>query len=214
MSRAVPKRRVILVRHGQTDFNREGRVQGVVDIPLNEDGHRQAGLMAPEVAAFSPTKLVASDLGRAVETARAIAARCGAEVVVDERLRERGFGSFEGATREGMTAHHPLWFQQWKETGECAKAGIESRRAVGERFAKAVEFHSEREQTLVVVSHGSAITQGMCVLLGLDPSEWMGLAGLNNCHWSVLEISARCPNWRLLAHNVGVTSLDEGRSMA
>lgn len=195
--------RVVLVRHGQTDFNREGKVQGIVDVPLNAQGRSQAQRMSVAVAKYGPTKIVASDLTRAVETAREIADCAGAEVVLDERLRERSFGRFEGATREQMLADYAPWYQQWRETGECSSAGIESRRAVGERFAAAVAAHSQKGDTLVVVSHGSAITQGLCTLLGLDPGEWMGLGGLDNCHWSLLEDCDREPKWRLLAHNVG-----------
>ncbi|MDO5722666.1 MAG: histidine phosphatase family protein [Actinomycetaceae bacterium] len=206
--------RIVLVRHGQTDYNRDGQVQGAVDIPLNEVGRAQAQQMGPQVAKFQPSLIVTSDLGRAVETAEAIASHCAAKMRVHAGLRERGFGLFEGATRQQMEAEYPQWYQQWRETGECEAAGIEKRSVVGNRFAAAVEELAVRGGTTVFVSHGSATTQGMCSLLELDAGVWMGLKGLNNCHWSVLEESDRHPRWRLLAHNLGVSSLDEGRSMA
>ena len=66
------------------------------------------------------------------------------------------------------------------------------------------EHFENAEEVLVVVSHGSALTQGLVKLLGLDPLAWQGLRGLDNCHWSTLIPYSREPGWRLVSHNIGV----------
>ncbi|WP_454301560.1 histidine phosphatase family protein [Salana multivorans] len=93
--------RVVLLRHGQTDYNRAGRLQGQVDIPLNEAGLEQARAAASVVAGFSPALVVSSDLGRAIETARIVADALvdDVSVVPDPRLRERAFGELRGHVR-------------------------------------------------------------------------------------------------------------------
>ena len=67
-----------------------------------------------------------------------------------------------------------------------------------------LEYFEQVEGTLVVVSHGSALTQGLVKILGLDPLAWQGLRGLDNCHWSTLIPYSREPGWRLVSHNLGV----------
>lgn len=206
--------RIVFVRHGETDYNRDARVQGQVDIPLNEDGRAEARLMAPRVAALHPCKVVSSDLARAVETAQAIVdamskgAPAGALSVVREPLlRERAFGRFEGLSRDQMERDFPEEYARWRQTGECAEVQIEGRASVGERVCRAVHAHVSEGQTTVFVSHGSAITQAIVTLLGLDPTQWMGLHGLNNCHWSILDATTRQPGWRLVAHNLGAFTI-------
>ncbi|MDO5034312.1 MAG: histidine phosphatase family protein [Actinomycetaceae bacterium] len=204
MSSSKPVSRIVFVRHGQTDFNAGGRVQGQIDIPLNEEGRAQARAMGPVVAALEPTLVVVSDLSRAVDTAAEIVRHVDVPLVLDERIRERDFGVFEGMSRDEMVAQHPNWFDEWRTTGDCTSAGVETRVAVGERFAEAVLEHVAGEPgTYVFVSHGSAITQAMTQLLGLSPDSWAGLRGPDNCHWSILERASRFPNWRVVAHNVG-----------
>ncbi|MDO5048498.1 MAG: histidine phosphatase family protein [Actinomycetaceae bacterium] len=197
--------RIVFVRHGQTDYNSGGRVQGQIDIALNETGRQQASAMGPVVAKFEPVKIVSSDLSRAHDTAREIARHTDAEIVLDERVRERAFGVFEGLNRDELLERYPQWYRQWRDTGECTVAGVEARAAVGERLVAAVrEFVAREPGTYVFVSHGSAITQAMVNLMGLSPSEWMGLRGPDNCHWSIMDQSSRTPSWKIIAHNVGV----------
>ncbi len=199
---------VILLRHGQTDFNRQRRVQGQIDIALNADGEAQARAAARALALLRPSRVVSSDLTRAVDTARIVADHCGLDVEVDQRLRERAFGDLEGLSLEEMTRDFADQYREWKRTGECAAAGIENRRDVGQRIATAVEeLTDETDGVILVVSHGSALTQGMVTLLGLDASAWQGIAGVDNCHWSVLTRATRPPYWRLTAHNLGAAPL-------
>lgn len=199
--------KIIFWRHGQTDYNLQGRVQGQVDIPLNETGIAQAEAAAKELVKVNPERIICSDLRRAQATAQALADICSQEIapLPDERLRERAFGDFEGLSAKELKARFAPRYEEWRATGECPVAGVESRAEVGSRVAKCVlEYFEQVEGALVVVSHGSALTQGLVKILGLDPLAWQGLRGLDNCHWSTLIPYSREPGWRLVSHNLGV----------
>lgn len=201
-------KRVILWRHGTTGFNTEGRIQGASDVPLNATGREEARLAAAQLAKrFIPLSIVSSDLGRARETAQALANLVDVEVTVDERLRERAFGKLEGLTAKEMRRDYPDFYERWRSTGECPVAGIEMRRTVGKRVSEGIidaAAHAEGGRTLVVVSHGSALTQGLVTLLGLDPSAWAGIRGLDNGHWAEILTADRAPKWRISTYNAGV----------
>lgn len=94
-----------VLRHGQTDWNVQMRLQGSTDIPLNETGRRQAHVAAKILAGEGITKIIASPLSRALETARIVGAVSGVEPVIDKRLIERNFGQFEGMTIDEVHQH-------------------------------------------------------------------------------------------------------------
>ena len=91
-------RRLVLLRHGQTDFNVGGRMQGHLDSMLTETGVEQAAAVAPEIARLMPDRVISSDLRRAVDTADQVAAACGLPVKYDARLRETHLGEWQGRT--------------------------------------------------------------------------------------------------------------------
>jgi|GEM_PF-214131 len=164
-------------------------------------------------------RIVSSPLGRAVDTARIIARvfdiagyPCeGPEL--DERLTERFYGSFEGKTYEDIASEQPEAYAQYRAQGECDLAEVERSEAVGERVRDAVLEAARAcrdDQSLIVISHGSAIARGIVSLLGLDPAVFNGLRGVDNCHWSELvpvgmstSKSAAISGWRLASHNIG-----------
>lgn len=202
-----PRTRLVLVRHGQTDYNREGRLQGQVDIPLNANGIRQAELLATAVTANPPDVIVASPLQRALETARIISRGTGLEIATDDALLERGFGEWEGLRGEEIKHRWPAEHADWRAHRPVLGLDIEDRPEVGERVAaacrKLVAEHAGG--TVMVVAHGAAITLGITSLLGLDTNGFRGLAGLENCHRSVLEPLANEPTnslMRLVSHNL------------
>ncbi|MGN6365839.1 histidine phosphatase family protein [Asticcacaulis taihuensis] len=94
-----------VLRHGQTDWNVQMRLQGSTDIPLNETGRAQAHVAAKILAGEGITKIIASPLSRALETARIVGAAAGIEPVIDGRLIERNFGLFEGMTIDEVHQH-------------------------------------------------------------------------------------------------------------
>lgn len=202
-------RAVVLWRHGRTEYNATARLQGQVDIPLDGVGRWQVEAAARHIAQrHSPSRIVSSDLSRAAATAHALADVCGLPVRLDPRLRERGFGEWEGLTAHEISERWPDQFAVWRSGRDPQRAGSESRASVGARVAQAVtELADEVDQdgTLVVVSHGAAITLGMVALLGLDPTAWRGLGGLHNAHWALLRPGGHRETtpWFIEAHNLG-----------
>jgi len=103
-------RRLFLVRHGETEWNREGRIQGVLDSPLTNEGMIQARRNADILRALSVTRLIASPLGRAAKTANIIAEVTGATYEFDDRLKERDCGAWGGMTWEDAEHSYPdVW---------------------------------------------------------------------------------------------------------
>ena len=94
-----------VLRHGQTDWNVQMRLQGSTDIPLNETGRAQAHVAAKILAGEGVTQIIASPLSRALETAQIVGAAAGIEPVIDNRLIERNFGQFEGMTIDEVHQH-------------------------------------------------------------------------------------------------------------
>lgn len=205
-------KRIILWRHGVTDYNLAHRIQGHIAVPLNDEGRAQAQEAAQLIMGYEPELIVSSTLERAYDTAETLAPITGANLVTDERLVERSFGKFEGFSVADLKLRFNEEYKQWRETGEAESAGVESRQSVGQRVSVAVtEWADKIEGTLVIVSHGSALTQGIVCLLGLDPHSWQGLRGLDNCHWSIMLASNRNVPWRLAAHNLAASSVQLGQ---
>ena len=200
---------VVLWRHGRTAYNASTRLQGSIDIPLDDIGRWQVEQAAVDLARrFAPSRVVASTLGRAIDTAARLAELVEIEVETDPRLRERAFGDWEGLSIEEIAERWPADYEVWKRGEDPERAGSETRAFVAERVAEAITEYAgpmDREETLVVVSHGAAISLGVTALLGLDPVGWRGLVGLHNAHWSVLRArhGRTAPPWRLESHNLG-----------
>lgn len=190
-------RRVICWRHGQTDWNIENRFQGQRDVPLNETGLAQAERAARLLAQLRPDAIVASDLQRAADTARALARIFGLPVTYDPALRERFGGPWEGLTRAEIAAGWP------ERLPTMDIPGGEDLGTVGKRVAEAIQRGLEKVPeggTLVVVGHGAALRAGIHTMLGLQADQWEVLGTLSNCSWSVLGPS-RSGGWRLLEYN-------------
>ncbi len=197
---------VVLWRHGQTDYNAAGRLQGQIDIPLNATGAAQAHESAAILARIRPAAIITSDLSRAADTAAALAQRIEAEVITDTRLRERSFGVWEGLTRDEINDGWPEAFAQWRRGEHPEGVNAETRDEVGTRFAECVNEWTvkfEMSDTVIFVAHGAAISSGITTLLKQEPEEWRGISGISNCHWSVLEPYSGEPGWQLTRHNVG-----------
>lgn len=205
---SIAGRRVIAWRHGRTEWNLAGRVQGQTDIPLDEVGRQQAADAAARLAALAPGRIVSSDLSRAFDTATALADRTGLEVEVDVRLRELAFGAREGLTWRESWERFPAEMQAWADGDETQIEGAETHAQAGARLAGALRDHLEDlpvGETLVVVAHGAVLRTGILAFLGIDESSWRQFGGLSNCHWSVLE-EARYQDWsqwRLSEWNTG-----------
>jgi 2,3-bisphosphoglycerate-dependent phosphoglycerate mutase len=151
----------VVVRHGETEWNLAARIQGQGDSPLTAAGRAQAEAIARRLAAADPFDLlVSSDLGRARETALAIAKATGHAVRLEPRLRERHFGAGEGFTYDEVGARYPGAFRSDGAIDpDYAIPGGESRRAFHERVAHAFEALAleSPDARMVVVTHGGVV---------------------------------------------------------
>ncbi|HEU5353774.1 MAG TPA: histidine phosphatase family protein [Actinocrinis sp.] len=200
----APGRRVVIWRHGQTEWNVEGRFQGQTDVPLDAVGRDQARRAARLLAALRPAAITASDLARAADTARELSALTGLPVALDKGLRETYAGTWQGLTDSEIRAKFPEEFAAWKRDHSVRRGGGELEIEVADRVVPAILRALEDippRGTLVVVSHGGSSRVAIGRLLGLPPEHWSSLGGLSNCCWSVLGEATR--GWRLLEHNAG-----------
>lgn len=201
-------RRLVLLRHGQTDYNAEGRMQGHLDSMLTERGRQQAATAAPVVAAMGAHRMVSSDLTRAVDTAELVGAVGGLPVKFDPRLRETHLGRWQGRTVDEVEAEFPGAIAQWRSDPEWAPPGGESRLEVVRRSMPVVEELDDDlaegpDTTVLLVAHGGLIAGLVSGLLALPTSVWPSIGGLGNCKWAVLSRRDDHPRWRLTGYNVG-----------
>ncbi len=155
--------RLLLLRHGETEWNRTQRIQGMADVALNELGHRQAERLAEAVSAElgEPFELVSSDLARARDTAQYLAAATGAPLRLDAGIRERHFGVWQGISyaewrerdAEGVRRYEAGDWDYGPEGGETGLQFFE--RAVAAVTALA---RQAKHGTLVLVTHGGVIS--------------------------------------------------------
>jgi broad specificity phosphatase PhoE len=184
----VSARHVLLLRHGLTDANSANVIQGHTDVPLNVVGRGQAEQLARRIVAFEPKVdvIVSSDLSRAAETARPIAAACGVPIHWDPAWRERAFGPLEGR----QVTPDRIWRIV---TGEEEPEGAEGSEAFTERVRRVLASTIERYDGVVaVVSHGGPIRTVLRIL-------GQPLASIANCSILHLEIESgrtvvRCVN--------------------
>lgn len=197
---------LILWRHGQTDYNLQGRIQGRVDIPLNGTGREQARRAADSIAVLKPTRIVSSPLVRARATAETLASLIGQSVEVDSALAEKSFGDWEGLKADDIKAQWPEHYVTWRAGGDLPQFRIEGRRETAERVGealKALVAGVGEDDVVVAVSHGAATNLGVTYLLGMDPQQWFGLRGMSNCCYALMRTNRRPPGWSVVSWNAG-----------
>ena len=152
--------RILAVRHGETAWNRETRIQGHIDIPLNPIGLLQARRVGAALQDEKIDAIYSSDLTRARQTAEAIARTTGAPLHLDVALRERAFGAFEGLTFDEITERWPEQAVRWRKRDlDFSADGGETIPAFYERCVSAVKRLAQAHagQTLVIVAHGGVM---------------------------------------------------------
>ena len=152
--------RIVAIRHGQTAWNAEFRLQGQIDIPLDRVGQRQAASLAEALRDEGLSAVIASDLGRAWQTAQALAAPLGLPLSADPGLRERCFGVLEGQTRQQIDQQSPELARRWHSRDpDFAPEGAESLRVFYARTIAAVErlVAAHAGRTIALVSHGGVL---------------------------------------------------------
>lgn len=211
---------IILIRHGETDWNVEGRIQGHLPIPLNERGQAQADTVAARLKAVPFSALYSSDLLRACQTAEAIARTSGNEVTCDERLREWDLGVLSGLMRSLAEDLHPEAFGIYRNRiiDEPVPGG-ESVRQRYERVTGAVQeiASAHPEETVVVVSHGGPL--GDCYRRASGAPLDSGISvDLFNASINVIRIDSNgweVESWGDIDHleNLGTLANWEGRTL-
>ena len=167
--------RLLLVRHGLTDWNAAQRFQGQRDIPLNETGQRQAAALGERLAGEPLQAIYASDLQRAQATALAIAARHSCPFVAEPRLREISFGAWEGLTYAEITARDPAGLAAWEEDIlENAPPGGETLNQLAGRVQTVMDelLRAHAGETLLLVAHGGPLQVLLCLAMGLPPEKY------------------------------------------
>lgn len=200
-------RRLVLWRHGETDYNAAGRMQGHLDSALTPVGWNQARFAVPALARFSPDLVIASDLRRATDTATVLTEAIGVPLRIDKRLRETHLGEWQGFTGQQVDEKYPGERARWRVDATWAPPGGESRVDVAERAMEVVADldrpNSDAGDAVLLATHGGLIIALTAKLLGLPVPSWPSLGGIANCHW--VELTRRDGNWRLAAYNAGIT---------
>ena len=171
----------LIVRHGETLWNRERRIQGQGNSPLSPGGVRQAHAVARRLAQAGAVRIVASDLGRTVETAQPMAAATGLRLATDARLRERAFGIFEGLTPDEIAARHPEHHARWqtRDAGFEIPGGeslnqLQARvraafEALAAPAASAASVPGAGAGPVIIVTHGGVLDAVYRIAVGVAP---------------------------------------------
>jgi len=192
-------RTLVLVRHGETDWNLSGRAQGHADVPLNATGRTQARTVAGAMVAFAPVRLWSSDLARARQTAEAIAATTGLTVECDPRLREYDVGARSGLTLAEAAARFPREFATSAQV-----PGEETTEQVRDRVVPALRDCLDGLRpgdTGVAVLHGACLRVGLMGVLGWPEELERDLAGIENGAYCVLTHDPGQDRVRLTSYN-------------
>ncbi|WP_243392790.1 histidine phosphatase family protein [Kinneretia aquatilis] len=205
--------RVLAIRHGETAWNRDKRIQGQLDVPLNDTGRAQAQRLGEVLAGESVDVVYSSDLGRARETAAAAAAALGHPVHLDPGLRERSFGVFQGQTWQEIAERWPDHSERWRRRDpDFGAEGGETLQEFYARSVSAVErvLQQHAGQTVLIMTHGGVLDclYRAATRLPLQaPRTWtLGNAAINRLLFS--DAGFTLVGWNDDAH-LGGLGLDE-----
>ena len=199
-----------IVRHGETVWNREGRIQGHTNVGLSHQGMEQARLLGQRLKPVPFDAAYASDLSRAADTAAVILDGRDVPISPTERLREYHKGAFEGMTEGELRAQYPNDYPGYVSKDlDYAPEGGESTRAVSERMASIINEIKERHlnDTVLIVGHGGSLRAAMMALLGMSlDANWRFLFG--NCHLTIVDTYHDNAVLRLFNDGSHLTGLD------
>ncbi|WJY98118.1 histidine phosphatase family protein [Corynebacterium fournieri] len=208
------QRRLILLRHGETEYNATSRMQGQLDTVLSQRGVDQAHAAAKELLDLGISKIVSSDLMRAKNTAEVVAADLGLPVGVDERLRETHLGEWQGKTHNEVDSAHEGARAVWRTDASWAPPRGESRLQVAERSRAVVDelmrdYDEWDNSAVLLVSHGGTIAALTASLLGFVVAQYPAIKGLGNANTARLVAMPRLDEptetrWFLEAWNRGL----------
>jgi broad specificity phosphatase PhoE len=182
--------RILLARHGETDWNRDGRWQGHSDRSLDDAGREQARRLGAYLARVGVDLLYSSDLARARETAAAVEAATGLPIRIDPELREVDVGQLTGCSRAEVEARDPTWFREWSAGTVTGYPDGETYLDVHRRSVRAFERILDEADggTAVAVCHGGNIRAITLEVLGTPcPVERWRVAAVANCSITAVE---------------------------
>lgn len=179
---------IYITRHGETEWNVAGRIQGHTDVPLSERGREQAGMLATRLASAPIDAVYSSDLARAAETAKVALGGRDIPITLTEQLREYHKGVFEGLTEAEYREKYPeLYEPSMANDLDFAPPGGESIRETSVRLAGIVQQikDAHMDQRALIVGHGGSLRAGIVSLLGL-PLEANWKFAMHNCSLTVI----------------------------
>ncbi|WP_288866230.1 histidine phosphatase family protein [uncultured Corynebacterium sp.] len=208
------QRRLILLRHGETEYNASSRMQGQLDTVLSDRGVAQAHAAAKELRGLGISKIVSSDLMRAKHTADVVGADLGLPVGVDTRLRETHLGDWQGKTHSEVDNEHDGARAVWRTDASWAPPRGESRLEVAARAREVVDglmrdYRQWDDSAVLLVAHGGTIAALTASLLGFVVAQYPALKGLGNANTARLVAMPRLDDpsairWYLEAWNRGL----------
>ena len=192
---------MVLVRHGESQWNAEGRLQGQGGTHLSARGERQAKATADYlVQRYATMHAVRSDLERVVQTAAPWEAQVGPEVTVDRRWREIDVGTWSGLTWAEVEAQDPETLAAWRAGNDVRRGGGETFAELRARTEEALRELADVAETVIVFTHGGCIRLSVAAMLGLPVMGELTLGPVANC--SVTEVELHPERPLLRAYNV------------
>jgi probable phosphoglycerate mutase len=194
---------LLLWRHAATPYNKDRRLQGSLDIPLDDAGRAQASRAARALVERygGELRVHSSPLARALGTAQALTDLAGGEVNVDSRLTQRSYGVWEGMTWEEIRAQYPAEYARRMRYEDPDIEGWDNAESVAARVSASLREIADGDRTVVMVSHGSAISLGLLALVGLTGTARV-FARLRHAHWVDMRAAAD-GTWQVHGFNLG-----------
>jgi len=208
--------KIIAIRHGETEWNTEGREMGQLDSPLTPQGIRQAQAIAKRLSLYKFSALYTSDLGRAYQTAKIIEAQSKVPITIDKGLRERNMGTFQGLTKKEMREKFPAERSAYERIGyEYVIPNGESAKQRYERSVKTMtdiaNRHPDIKDVVVVVTHGGFLMGFFEYVLGIPPGNGWRFKRYN-ASYSMFEFKNgkwALETWNDIIHLNGMNTLHD-----
>jgi broad specificity phosphatase PhoE len=203
--------RVILVRHGQTDWNENGVFRGRIDVKLNSNGYRQAERVADVLQKVRIDAIYSSPLSRAMDTAEAVSRNHALDVRIEQAFNDMNFGEWQGLTRREVEERYPEPFQIWLNAPQRAVIpNGETLAQVRRRLLRGLdELHGlHAEETVLVVSHGLTNKVLLCAMLGLYNAHFWKVKQ-DNAAINIFKYTGQGSKVFLMNHTTHLKSIGE-----
>jgi len=187
--------KLLLVRHGETEWNKAGRFQGHTDVELNDTGRWQAERLRDRFAGQRIDVGYSSDLKRTVDTAQIVVSGRGLTVIPCKELREIDFGELEGMTFDEIRCRYPTWGDRNSEVSIPGGESLEQLTSRVKLFASWLGEQHSGDETVLIVAHGALLRVLVCVLLGIDVAHWRQIR-VDSVSLTIVDIY---PGWVVLS---------------